>query len=604
VYVVIILGLVCIDPMHLRAQGQRPAQLVLAQPTSKATARAATLARDVRLPGTQPGTLHDMILDPATCVSCHTPPIYERWRGSMMSQAARDPVMWAVLTIANQDAPDVGDFCLRCHVPSGWLAGRSSPADGTALRALDLRAGVACEVCHRLVDPVPSATDSAAELDVTIRTQLELSGTLPPETIVGNAMLILDPNDNRRGPFALPITPPHPLDTYQTDLFDQAGDAVARSRVCGNCHNVSNPTLSWTEEPPGDAPAQFWPNDADTPPPALGPSQSPGGLFPIERTFDEWRASDYAQPGGVVAAQFAGAQPNGRVGACPDCHLPRMTGKAVTLSTGVQRDCVTTGCLPEHELVGGNAWVPLLLQDTRWRLNSAADATFLDVTAARAQAMLARAATLTATLSSSTAGPQITVRITNETGHKLPTGYPEGRRIWLNVKAFDAAEHLVYESGAYDALTGILADDPAPKVYEAKLGITPEFAAQLGLPAGESFHFVLNNTYLKDNRIPPRGYTVAAFDQPGLRPVGATYSDEQFWDETLYTLPASAKSAQVTLYYQTASKEYIDFLRANGGDDGATLGQLWDDLKSPPVEMTTLSLELPQSSLLLPFVAP
>jgi hypothetical protein len=548
--------------------------------------------------------LHDVILDPATCVSCHTAPIYERWRGSMMGQAARDPVMRAALSIANQDAADVGDLCLRCHVPRGWFAGRSSPADGSAMNAVDLRSGVACEVCHRLVDPVPSKTDVAAQVDLDIRSQLELSGTLPPQTLVGNGMMILDPSDNRRGPFALALTPPHPLDTYQTDLFDQAGDPVARSRVCGNCHNVSNPTLSWNNNPPGNAPAQFWPNDAGTPPPALGPSESPGGLFPVERTFDEWRASSYAQPGGVVAPQFAGEQPNGRVGACPDCHMPRITGKAVTLNSGVQRDCVTTGCLPEHELVGGNAWVPLLLQDESWRLNSAEDAATLNVTATRARAMLARAATLTATLSATVAGPQLTVRVTNETGHKLPTGYPEGRRMWLNVKAFDATDVLVYESGAYDPVTAILADDPALKVYEANLGITPEYAAQIDKPAGESFHFVLNNTYLKDNRIPPRGYTVAAFDQPGLRPVGATYADGQFWDETLYALPESVKRVQLTLYYQTSSKEYIDFLRLNGGDDGMTLGQLWDKSKSPPVEMASLDVKLPQSPLFLPLVTP
>ena len=36
------------------------------------------------------------------------------------------------------------------------------------------------------------------------------------------------------------------------------------------------------------------------------------------------------------------------------------------------------------------------------------------------------------------------------------------------------------------------------------------------------------------------------------------------------------------LYYQTASKEYVDFLQANGGVDGLTLKSLWQSLKSPP----------------------
>jgi hypothetical protein len=109
----------------------------------------------------------------------------------------------------------------------------------------------------------------------------------------------------------------------------------------------------------------------------------------------------------------------------------------------------------------------------------------------------------------------------------------------------------------------------------------------LGRPelAGESFHFVLNNEIVKDNRIPPRGFTQAAYDQPGLRPVGATFVDGQHWDDTVYTLPQEVERVMVTLYYQTSSKEYVDFLRAGGGVDGVTLGELWETSKSPPEVM-------------------
>jgi hypothetical protein len=143
----------------------------------------------------------------------------------------------------------------------------------------------------------------------------------------------------------------------------------------------------------------------------------------------------------------------------------------------------------------------------------------------------------------------------------------------------------VYESGAYDASTGQLQRDAAVKLYEVKQGITPELAALLGKPAGASFHFVLNNTVVKDNRIPPRGYQQALFDQPGLRPVGAEYADGQHWDETQYLLPLDTARVSATLYYQTASVEYIDFLHRKGGVDGLALGALWASLKSPPQVM-------------------
>jgi hypothetical protein len=172
--------------------------------------------------------------------------------------------------------------------------------------------------------------------------------------------------------------------------------------------------------------------------------------------------------------------------------------------------------------------------------------------------------------------------------------------MWLNLKAYDNSGTLVYESGAYDPMTAVLTQDTNIKIYEAKQGITPELAAQLNLAAGESFHFVLNNTVVKDNRIPPRGYTQAAFNKPGLRPEGAVYADGQYWDETVYVLPADSARAVATLYYQTASKEYVDFLRANGGSDGQTLGTLWDTSPSPPEVMAMVSY--PEMPLYLPLI--
>lgn len=64
-----------------------------------------------------------------------------------------------------------------------------------------------------------------------------------------------------------------------------------------------------------------------------------------------------------------------------------------------------------------------------------------------------------------------------------------------------------------------------------------------------------------------------------------SYAPGQYWDDTVYTLPDATERVLVTLYYQTASKEYVEFLRANGGPDGSTLGTLWDASKSPPEVM-------------------
>jgi len=545
---------------------------------------------DFFFPGTQPNPDPEKftpIANPANCDTCHTDPIFKAWRGSMMGQAGRDPLFWSAFAVANNDATDAGEFCLRCHAPTGWFAGRSDPADGSALTDADIDAGLACEVCHRMVDPVPGAQDEATAIDIAIRDELTV---LPPTNHVASAMLILDPQDRRRGPFSLPGFTYHVA--KQAKFQGQGINAVTESRLCGSCHNVDNPTLSWNPDPPGNAPAQYWPNDFGE----AAPSFNKGDLFPLERTYDEWLNSSYAK-GGVFAPQFAGAMPSAIIESCQDCHMQRLTGNAAeTTFRPVYRNCNTTGCLPAHIFVGGNTWIPRILQDERWRLRDPLDAPALNATAAEAENMLRRAATLTMTLAPAGAQKQATVRVINETGHKLPTGYPEGRRMWLNLRAYNAAGQLIYESGAYNLATGKLTEDAAIKVYEAKQGLTPQLAAVAGVPDGPSFHFALNNTTFKDNRIPPRGYTVAAFDQPGLRPVGTTYADGQYWDDTQYTVPAATVRVVATLYYQTSSSDYIDFLRELGNNDNVTLGLMWDDDKSPPVAVDQVTFPAPNES--------
>jgi hypothetical protein len=155
---------------------------------------------------------------------------------------------------------------------------------------------------------------------------------------------------------------------------------------------------------------------------------------------------------------------------------------------------------------------------------------------------------------------RLDVRVINQTGHKLPTGYNEGRRMWINVVFYDANGFEVTQYGRYNYDTAEL-ETSNTKVYEAKAGLDAAVAAATGKPEGESFHFALNNVWLKDNRIPPRGFTNAAFEAVQAAPVGATYADGQYWDDTSFRIPGNAAYYEVGVYFQTTSKEYIEFLR-------------------------------------------
>ncbi len=520
------------------------------------------------LPGTQANGINQALQSSTDCDTCHTAAIYDRWRGSAMSQAGRDPVFWAAMSVANAYAPNSGEYCLRCHTSTGWLSGRSTPSDGSALTPTDIHNGVACLTCHRMVDPVASAGDEASGLDSLIRSALE--DAPPSDGTVGNAMMIIDPNDNRRGPFDLAATFGYHT-AYQTDFLGANDDPVGRSRICGVCHNLSNPLL---EKDPAHG-NQYWPIPAGKPSKPFEQRQ----IFPIERTFDEWRLSEFA----------TGSNPK----TCQDCHMPKTTGKAADDAFNpIFRDCVTTGCLPEHTLMGSNTWLPALLQMEEWRLNSIEDATFLNTNMQITKDFLRTAADIEVSLGQPTGGTRtVSVTVTNQTGHKLPTGYPEGRRIWIHVRAYGETGNLLYESGAYDPLTATLDPSSDVKIYEAKLGMTSELSANVGLPNspdGSSFFFVLNNTFIKDNRIPPRGYDADLFNEDGLRPVmDNPYPSGQYWDVTEYEVPAEVNHVTARLYYQVASRDYIEFLEQFGGLDGEALYSMWELSMSPPVMMAT-----------------
>ncbi|MGB9639860.1 MAG: PQQ-dependent sugar dehydrogenase [Anaerolineales bacterium] len=520
-----------------------------------------TTSADFILPGTQPNQLQTPLLDSTDCDTCHSAPIYDRWRGSVMSQAGRDPLMWAALAASNNVVPQSGELCLRCHIPNGWLAGHSQDPSGGLMTAQELSNGISCQLCHRLVDPAPplGSIDQASAIDALIRQNL----THPiPANAIGNAMLIIDPNDNRRGPFELAQSFNYHT-AFRTDFLSQSSEAITRSRLCGSCHNVFNPLLSWDA-----GRQQYWPNSGSS----QATTDSPP-YYPIETTFSEWLNSDFATPDGVYAPQFAGEKPDGIVRACQDCHMTRTSGYAADLGFNpFQRNCGTTGCLATHDLLGANTWLPQLLLNEKWRLHALSDQSYLNQNRQAAQLFLSKAATLNVELLEQSGDKIARVTVINETGHKLPSGYPEGRRMWINLRAYNSNGNLVQEYGAYNPTTGEVANNT--KIYEVQQGITTELANLLSIDAGQSFHFLLNNAVLKDNRIPPRGFTNTKFDKDGLRPIGAIYTDGQYWDTTDFSVPPDTAHVVVTLYYQTASSEYLNFLLENGGLDGQRLNQL------------------------------
>lgn len=516
---------------------------------------APTTKLDFFRGGSQPTGNYGQILHSQNCGFCHGVEsaqifINKSWAGSMHAISARDPLTRACLAVAEQDAPFVGDMCIRCHAPRAWIMGRSTPTDGSAINASD-RDSINCHFCHRMVDPFYDPGVSPIEDEQILKNITELPVS------IGSASFVLDPLDRRRGKRGSPSPHTHLVSPFHND-----------ATLCETCHDVSNPTL---DRQPDDT---YVGNAFDEP----HPTGNKYDMFPGERTFSEWSISQYAATGVDTGGRFGGNKPV--VSTCQDCHMPDTTGQAAE-GAPVRED------MADHGMYGGGTWIPLVVANL---YPDEVDLDAIQAGVAGSQSMLERAATLELTQS----GDTINARVINETGHKLPSGQPEGRLMWLNVKFLDADGQLIAERGAYDTDMAMPNRDDT-KVYEMLLGIDEATAQATGLPVGPTHHVAFCNVIYKDTRIPPRGFTNEALRQVQSPVVGAVYPDGEHWDDTLYLLPVGATQAIVSLYYKTATTDFIEFLRdANFTNDaGQVLYDQWAATgKSPPVLMITGTLNL------------
>lgn len=489
---------------------------VLVFTVALAAARAAAGA------GTPPGGLaNGSLFETAVgCKSCHggfttddgklfMP--WDTWAGSMMANAARDPLYLASLTVAEQDRPGSGAFCLRCHTPSAYVESRTTPGDGSALNDKD-KEGVQCAVCHRSIDASKPPTSD------------------PMAPYIGNAQLFFDLGTKTDvtyfGPYDdSPFAPAH---NTAADPFVGADD----SRLCGQCHQVTNP-----DEHLYDA------SGTDT-----------GKLFPLDTTYEEWQQSAFAS--GATARS------------CQSCHMPAVKGNYPVGSGAGNRENP-----PLHDFVGGNDWGPALLKAA---FPATRDANY-DYTRAAAQANLKQAAKLEIRTLAAQGAPggmvDLAIRVTNLSGHKFPTGYADGRRAWLEIAVVDAGGAADVQSGHYDDATSELVDDAQLRVYEAVHGRDGQ----------AEDHIVLHRQILRDSRIPPAGFKATAATQP-VGPIkfsdgagGLVAYDDATFHVTLPNANGTDVTVRARLVFQAMTLHHIAALEAANKTDtrGTQLMQLW-----------------------------
>lgn len=300
--------------------------------------------------------------DPEVCAQCH-PRQYDGWKGSMHSVAFTDPVFQALWAIGEKATKGkVRNHCAGCHSPIGTATNsiKFNPDDGLhgSFSAPGVAAkGVSCDVCHTISGSNVKDTDVLEH---------------------GNSSFEMDPGPVKRATLKDAKSPFH-----ETEYSEHH----ASSKFCGNCHNIFHPLNN----------------------------------FPVERTYDEWKYSIYAQNDIQ----------------CMDCHMVSVE-TAIRVADELKRPGDLKNAqvggfagiggpfrkvVHDHAFVGGNAVITGVLYGKESKNKAAA--------IKRLQNVASLNVSVNTTKDSL---HRVKVRVNNDrAGHHLPTSLTEVRQLWLEV---------------------------------------------------------------------------------------------------------------------------------------------------------------------------
>jgi hypothetical protein len=481
------------------------------------------------------------------------------WRASAMAHSASDPLFRATLAaerVATPAAPEgLEAECMACHAPlahlDAVLGGEPAPGAKVLERADALgalaRDGASCLGCH-LQDPENGLGDDAT-----------WSGHHPV-------------NDRRvaYGPHASPFAGPM---RNVADVTPAEGGHVLDGDLCASCHTLQTAPLR-----------------AD--------GSAVGHLFTEQAPYVEWRSSDYDPSRGQA-----------RAATCQTCHLPMVDADGVPIRTAIARNPAGLDFprvyprepYGRHLLVGGNTLLLEILRDHGDLLGSPATPEALDAALDATRASLRTAARLVPGEVRMEDGTlTLPVTVVNETGHKLPTGYP-ARRLFLRVIIRDAGGRVVFESGATDARGRLLGPD-GPLMGEAPGDPVPGHVDRLTAPdqvaawyavmgdeAGRPTTTLLRGTrFVRDDRLLPHGFDPTPEDAPLVAPVGVE-GDSDFGpggDTVTLAVPVSGAgpfTVDLSLHTQAFTPRFLDALRAVDTPESRALDHLLAD-RTLPVE--------------------
>lgn len=471
---------------------------------------------------------------------------FDLWRATAMANAARDPLWRAAVAVEVEAMPEhkatIEATCLRCHSPMAHreaALNKEAPPTMSLLTQDTARSqlaldGVSCSLCHQI---------EAQDLGTAASYSAGFS--------VSESKAIYGPHDNLFG---------SPMISGSGGFEPRQGAQIRSSGLCGSCHTLFT-------------------NSYDAQHALTGRS------FPEQTPYLEWRNSTFNTEG----------TPGAQATSCQGCHLPLTSEDGQAISTQVASDkggadysdlVVPQRDYGRHLFIGGNTLLPTWLKTFRDELAPNADVAAFDALIARVRRQLSERTAGLRIEGATRQGDrlELNVVIDNKTGHKLPTGYP-ARRLILQLVVRDGAGQTLFSSGRLDSAGRLLRSDGTLQPFERAGG--PQAQHHVVLSSSDdvqvyetvladsdgraTYHLLRADSYAKDNRLLPIGWSASHPDAATTSPVGAN-GDTDFvagGDTVRYQIDLPAGTAaglqvEATLRYQAlAPRHGAELLQSN-----------------------------------------
>jgi hypothetical protein len=437
------------------------------QPTVAAYHSAEEYVRYASLAENLPNVFNGLFATSGACENCHgkdpegiasTLPdgsdvnVVDDWRSSIMANSAKDPFWKAKMRqeiLTNpQHEEEIGNFCTKCHAPLGRHAMEQTGVESYTFAHLQTDTagldGVSCVACHQ---------------QSTFNLGNEHSGNLHFEE-----------DQIAYGPFESPLVSPMALQSGYEPVYSLH---ISDAGVCAGCHTLITNTVDFA-------------------------GNSTGETFIEQATYHEWLNSEYGEDAQNVT--------------CQNCHMPELPEQ---LPIGLAAGYDTPGRAPFslHTLVGGNKLMLEIMRDNMDTLGISADVEDFDATIqATIDIIQFQSLSLDVEeLERDGESLKIGVTMENLAGHKFPSGYP-ARRLFIQVTVTDSGTdevvfssgewddefYLVDEDDGYEPHHDVITSDDQVQIYEMVMADTEGNPTTVLERADD---------YLKDNRLPPLGFT-------------------------------------------------------------------------------------------------